>query len=179
MTKLYITISVLIVLLISTVFIFLTREYNYLQDYNEKVKELQEAEQKHLEQSLEMIENYNILYADYNRLYRDYRRLWVNLSDSGWTEFICTGYSANDGSQGTGNIVATGFDLEKIKDIPIIAVDPDVIPLYSIVEIEGLGAFLSLDTGGFIKGNRIDIYFESKDKAINFGRQTLWCRVIK
>ena len=125
-----ITISILIVMLISTVFIFLTREYNYLQDYNEKVKELQEAEQKHLEQSLEMIENYNILYADYNRLYRDYRRLWVNLSDSGWSEFICTGYSGNDLTQGTGNVVATGFNLEKIKDIPVIAVDPDVIPLY-------------------------------------------------
>jgi 3D (Asp-Asp-Asp) domain-containing protein len=53
------------------------------------------------------------------------------------------------------------FYLNKVENLPIIAVDPEVIPLYSIVEIEDLGAFIALDTGGLIKGNRIDILFDS------------------
>ena len=65
------------------------------------------------------------------------------------------------------------------KDLPVIAVDPDVIPLYSIVEIEGLGGYLALDTGGAIKGKRIDILFGSKFKAVNFGRKELRVRVLK
>lgn len=94
-----------------------------------------------------------------------------------WEEFICTGYSANDGEQGTNNITVTGFNTE--CGLPIIAVDPDVIPLKSIVEIEGMGAYVSLDTGGAIKGNRIDILFDSKEDALKFGRQKLLVRIIK
>ncbi|MBA7611102.1 hypothetical protein ES703_18318 [subsurface metagenome] len=43
------------------------------------------------------------------------------------------------------------LDLNRVKNLPIIAVDPDIIPLYSIVEIENLGAFIALDTGELIK----------------------------
>jgi len=38
------------------------------------------------------------------------------------------------------------------------------------VEIENLRAFIALDTGGLIKGNRINILFDSKNEAINFGK---------
>lgn len=57
--------------------------------------------------------------------------------------------------------------------------DPKIIPLYSIVEIQGLGAFISLDVGGAVKGNRIDILFADKDQAVEFGRKTLMARIIK
>jgi len=98
-----------------------------------------------------------------------------------WIDFIVTGYSANDPQQGTNNITATTFDLDytRVQQLPIIATDPDVIPLYSIVEIQGMGAFISLDTGGAIRGNRIDILFDSKDEAILFGKQQLSVRIIK
>ena len=55
----------------------------------------------------------------------------------------------------------------------VIAVDPAVIPLGSRVYIEypdGTGAYaVAEDTGGAIKGNRIDIAMSSVDKAYDFG----------
>ncbi len=55
----------------------------------------------------------------------------------------------------------------------IIAVDPNVIPLGSKVYIEypdGTGQYaVAEDTGGAIKGNRIDIAMNSVDKAYDFG----------
>ena len=45
------------------------------------------------------------------------------------------------------------------------------MPFGSKVYIEGLGEFIADDTGGDIKGNRIDIYMENLDDAIKFGRQ--------
>jgi len=58
-----------------------------------------------------------------------------------------------------------------------IAVDPKVIPLLSHVYIEGLdgysaqfeGKYYATDTGGAIKGNKIDIYFENVEDARRFG----------
>jgi 3D (Asp-Asp-Asp) domain-containing protein len=176
-----IIVLILIALIVAIGFVFLIREYMHLDEYRQKIEQIQQAEQRHLENSQDLIANYNQLYKDYQDLYDDYQRLWVNLSAEGWQEFTVTGYSANDSSQGTNDIVATGFDLDykNVKNLPIIATDPNVIPLYSIVEIEGMGAFISLDVGGAIKGNRIDIYFEYKEDAFNFGRQTLLARVIK
>lgn len=62
----------------------------------------------------------------------------------------------------------------------IIATDPKVIPLYSIVEIEGFSEkFISLDTGGAIKGNKIDILVKSEGDAVKFGRKNLKINVIR
>lgn len=91
----------------------------------------------------------------------------INEDEPKWIKFFITGYTANSGEQGTNNIVATMFNLDstRVQNLPIIAVDPKIIPLYSIVEIEGLGCFLALDTGGAIKGNRIDILCQDVETA--------------
>lgn len=52
-----------------------------------------------------------------------------------------------------------------------VAVDPRVIPLGTKVYIEGYGHAECLDTGGAIKGNRIDLYMETKEEAFEFGRR--------
>ena len=49
-----------------------------------------------------------------------------------------------------------------------IAVDPKVIPLGSKVIISGV-EYKAEDTGGAIKGNRIDIFFKSHKKALAYG----------
>lgn len=49
-----------------------------------------------------------------------------------------------------------------------IAVDPSVIPLGTVVLIDGQ-EYVAEDTGGAIKGNRIDIYFSSHADALQFG----------
>lgn len=60
----------------------------------------------------------------------------------------------------------------------IVAVDPNVIPLGSIVEIEGR-QYIADDTGGSIKGNRIDILVATTDTkpAFEFGRKQLKVKV--
>lgn len=49
-----------------------------------------------------------------------------------------------------------------------IAVDPDVIPLGSRVEING-HEYIAEDIGGAVKENKIDIFFNSHEDALNFG----------
>lgn len=52
-----------------------------------------------------------------------------------------------------------------------IAVDPREIPLGSTVLINGK-QYIAEDIGGAIKGKRIDIYFDTHQEALNWGRQT-------
>ncbi len=72
---------------------------------------------------------------------------------------------------------ATGVPLDK----GVIAVDPRVIPLGSRVYIEALdgswsyGYAVAADTGGAIKGNRVDLCYRTRYECIQFGRRK--CRV--
>ena len=52
-----------------------------------------------------------------------------------------------------------------------IAVDPDVIPYNAKVEING-HTYVAHDCGGAINGNRIDVYFDNHEDALEFGVQT-------
>lgn len=52
-----------------------------------------------------------------------------------------------------------------------IGVDPSVIPFGTVVVING-HEYIAEDRGSAVKGNTIDIYFESHDEALEFGRQT-------
>ena len=60
-----------------------------------------------------------------------------------------------------------------------IAVDPRVIPLGTELHIEGYGPAVAADTGGDIKGQRIDLYTESYEEAIQFGRRQVLVEVLK
>lgn len=51
----------------------------------------------------------------------------------------------------------------------IVAVDPNVIPLRTRLYVEGYGEAIAADTGGAIKGNRIDLCFPDHQSALNFG----------
>ncbi|WP_054870869.1 3D domain-containing protein [Caloranaerobacter sp. TR13] len=59
----------------------------------------------------------------------------------------------------------------------VVAVDPRVIPLGTKLYIQSLdgtkdyGFAVAEDTGGAIKGNKIDLFFESRSKALAFGRR--------
>lgn len=50
-----------------------------------------------------------------------------------------------------------------------IAVDPKIIPYGTKMYIEGYGYALAADTGGAIVGNKIDVYFDTKNEALNWG----------
>ncbi len=53
----------------------------------------------------------------------------------------------------------------------VVAVDPNVIPLGTKLYIEGYGNAIAGDTGGAIKGNRIDLFMNSRSEAMRFGRR--------
>jgi len=61
----------------------------------------------------------------------------------------------------------------------MVAVDPRVIPLGSLVFVEGYGIALACDTGGAIKGNRIDLCYASKSVADAFGRKKVRVHILK
>lgn len=53
-----------------------------------------------------------------------------------------------------------------------IAVDTSLIPYGTKIEIEGIdGIFIAEDCGGAVKGNKLDIFFNSHEKAVEWGRQ--------
>jgi 3D (Asp-Asp-Asp) domain-containing protein/LysM repeat protein len=87
-----------------------------------------------------------------------------------------TAYTATcEGCSGT---TATGINLLENPDQKVISVDPSVIPLGSKVYVEGYGEAIAGDTGGAIKGNKIDVFIPSKQEAINFGRKQLKVTVL-
>ena len=55
----------------------------------------------------------------------------------------------------------------------IVAVDPKVIPLGTYLYIEGYGEALAADKGGAIKGNRIDLYYESPKDVARYGKRAV------
>ncbi len=63
---------------------------------------------------------------------------------------------------------------KRLEDGVSIAVDPSVIPLNSWVYIESVGWRRADDTGGAIKGKRIDVFMNVPRKdAMNFGKKSL------
>lgn len=78
---------------------------------------------------------------------------------------IATAYSAYDAGNGSytygGNLLRHG----------IVAVDPSVIPLGTRLYIDGYGYAVADDIGSAIKGNRIDLAFDSHGEAVQFGRR--------
>lgn len=71
-------------------------------------------------------------------------------------QFKLTFYTPDPAENGGYGVTATGKSLSE-NVWKAIAVDPRVIPLGSTVYIEGFGTFTAEDTGGAIKGNRIDV----------------------
>ena len=91
-----------------------------------------------------------------------------------WRTVQATGYSTQQ--RGLSTHTATGIDLR--VNPRVIAVDPRVIPLGSLVEVQGLGVYVAGDTGGAIKGNIIDIHYPTVGQALNWGRRNVKIRVI-
>jgi len=81
-------------------------------------------------------------------------------------------YSAYD--PGNGNYTYGGNLLRK----GLVAVDPSVIPLGTRLFVQGYGYAVADDIGGAIKGNRIDLAFDSHGEALNFGVQRVTVYVL-
>ncbi|MFL6518353.1 MAG: 3D domain-containing protein, partial [Bacillus sp. (in: firmicutes)] len=80
-----------------------------------------------------------------------------------------TAYSPEE----SGSITALGYNIRKHPNMKLIAVDPSVIPLGKKVWVEGYGVAIAGDTGGAIKGHKIDVLVPSISKALQWGRRTV------
>jgi len=60
-----------------------------------------------------------------------------------------------------------------------VAVDPSIIPLGTLVFVEGYGFALACDKGSAIRGNRIDLCFTSRSQALRFGRKSVKVHVLQ
>ncbi|MFO8070056.1 MAG: 3D domain-containing protein [Alkalibacterium sp.] len=85
-----------------------------------------------------------------------------------------TGYSTKQ--PGLSSHTYLGIDLR--VNPRVIAVDPSVIPLGSMVEVEGMGVYTAGDTGSAINGNIIDIHFKTVAEALQWGRRQVTVRIL-
>ena len=60
----------------------------------------------------------------------------------------------------------------------ICATDPSVIPLGTQFDVPGYGRCVAADTGGDIKGNRIDVWVETEAEALNWGFKTVTITIL-
>lgn len=88
-----------------------------------------------------------------------------------------TGYTAN--CAGCSGITSQGINLKENPDAKVISVDPSVIPMGSKVYVEGYGMAIAGDTGGAIKGNKIDVFFSDRDQALQWGRKNVTVKVFE
>ena len=63
--------------------------------------------------------------------------------------------------------------------ISTVAVDPNVIPLGSKVYVSGYGVAIAADTGGAIKGNIIDVYLNSYEECMSWGRRQVTVQILE
>ena len=91
-------------------------------------------------------------------------------------ELICstTAYTSSAGS-----MTASGRVVERNPSgISTVSVDPNIIPFGSSLYIEGYGYAVAADKGSAIKGNEVDVFFNSDGDCNNWGRQTVKVTVL-
>lgn len=93
-------------------------------------------------------------------------------------ENCCGEYANNRPTDEKGKPIVYGSTGERLTSGYSIAVDPSVIPYGTEVIIDGR-IYKAQDCGGAIKGNRIDVYFDSHQEALQFGRQTKEVEIIE
>lgn len=151
------------------------RQEELLSQLDEYKQDKKELENKVSKQSQE-ISNYKSQLNSLNNTSQSRSRSSQTKELSGdWKKIsvVATAYSLHDdpsGSDGTPETATGTYP----KEGRTIAVDPNVIPYGTEVYIPAFnGTFIAEDTGGAIKGNKIDIYMSHGSKARQWGRQTI------
>lgn len=94
-------------------------------------------------------------------------------------EFTVTASAFTATCSGCSGITATGINLKTNPTMKVIAVDPSVIKLGTKVYVEGYGYAIAGDTGGSIKGNKIDVFFPTKNEAFKWGRKNVKIKILE
>lgn len=83
-------------------------------------------------------------------------------------EKCCGKWGENRPVDENGDEIVFGASGERLVEGVSVAVDPSVIPYGSVLEIDGC-KYKAQDCGGAIKNNRIDVYFDDHQSAVEFG----------
>jgi 3D (Asp-Asp-Asp) domain-containing protein len=88
---------------------------------------------------------------------------------------IATGYSGSAAENGgRSGRTATGLKIGH----GVVAVDPKFIPLGTRLYIDGYGYAVAADTGGAIKGNRIDLAYDTRSAGNRVGRRKVTVHIL-
>ncbi|WP_052344317.1 3D domain-containing protein [Bacillus ndiopicus] len=93
-------------------------------------------------------------------------------------EMIVTATAYTAYCKGCSGTTAYGIDLRANPNQKVIAVDPRVIPLGTKVWVEGYGEAIAGDTGGAIKGNKIDVFIPEYENAMEWGVKKVKIKVL-
>lgn len=88
-----------------------------------------------------------------------------------------TAYSPYCG--GCQGVSAGGYNYKENPNMKLIAVDPRIIPLGTKVWVEGYGYAVGGDTGGAIKGYRIDVLMPTESQVDAWGRKQVKIKVLQ
>ncbi|MFS0837073.1 3D domain-containing protein [Paenibacillus sp. 1P03SA] len=110
-----------------------------------------------------------------------------DLSQYKAVEVVATGYYSGIESTGKNpghpdyGITKSGIKVRRDEhSLSTIAADPKVFPIGTVLYIPGYGYGIVADTGGAIKGKKIDLYYETKDQIYKeWGKKTVNVFVVK
>lgn len=91
-------------------------------------------------------------------------------------EFTVTAYCKCEECCGIWSDCPTYSGVEPVQG-ETVAADLSVLPIGSVVDIDGVGERTVQDTG-YLYGNHLDLYFESHQDALEFGRQKLMVEIV-
>jgi 3D (Asp-Asp-Asp) domain-containing protein len=101
---------------------------------------------------------------------------WTNLPVGKFTINASAYTAAADETGGSGKgITSSGLSVAVNRTLAC----PPNFPFGAKLNIEGYGTYVCEDRGGAIKGNKIDIYMQTKAEAFQFGRRNLIAEVIQ
>lgn len=95
------------------------------------------------------------------------------------SEFYVEATAYSPFCEGCEGVSAGGYNYRANPNMALIAVDPRIIPLGTKVWVEGYGYAIAGDTGGAIKGNRIDVLLPTEAAANEWGRKRVKIRILR
>jgi 3D (Asp-Asp-Asp) domain-containing protein len=102
-------------------------------------------------------------------------RSWEYLPKDSFTINASAYTAAADECGKSDGITASGIKVEQNRTLAC----PPEYPFGVKIHIDGMGTYTCEDRGGAIKGNKFDIYMETKAEAFAFGRRNLLAYVME